>query len=1487
MATFFCMQKTSSIEPSMADVTVTYSGLTANVNSEFQSVPSYTVTLTPCDNLGIPNGNQAAQEYITDKIIDVADAAGSGAGRTLLSIKLPENNVLYICVIDFTVDFYESTPEISSNSFFVFGNAVSTPTISFATTTSVKDIIDTYIPVTVNWTNDPLSQKCLAIKDRANQSITLDKIQLVTTNNAAIAAVMEGNVVVTPAIPANTIMYNNENGVQTYILCPSFPANITTNGTLLTGFTNVAGSTNVTAIKDNTTGFIWIRFPKSLANVDRTYTITSSITTRGYVKKTSNAIEIGYAPGRPKAPTNVITRLLTNTFGPVTVAVYFKEPTDRFTVENEKNFSQPNGLKLEGYEITNGSSARFDIGGKKFVSDFLASGDELLNFYGMKSPRPVTGNTLRVDGTSYTRTTAAAVSPEVDITGYYVVNHVFNSAPPTSATLGVTAVYKNSLLLQYGLTGVAQPTSLIFKPTVSNIAIIQNTDSTESATGDITLTVSGNTGTNNFFGYNAGRIKIWWGYKSAIDEVLARGGVVSAGAANLLTEITNFASPLITTSPELSQFGSPRSYQFVVSKSLITADEGKDIHFYVALSSDVQLDQSVLKGSSSYTVQGKPFFQNQNVSSLSLSLKSGPFGGPGGPGEVSNLMVKLANVVNFGLGQTSVTALKQLNDRKLEIDSARKAINAMTIIGTSETPLTSNDISNFINVLNSITPALTRLAAFSDSGELPQNLADASKIVEIVRSVIAILNVNDFANITTVANTISSLISLLENGALKTATNNFSQSNVNNFTSNKLAFAQAAIKYLVTPSALNTFSYNITNYGTANEINALNDATEREKNVTVTLGYITESAADWHYVSEPKNYVATRLTGPLSYYSLFDTTSTGGYKLLFPFIPNSYIYVWIESITVKSSFNANLLFKASHMSVNSVPIVKSIFFYNVPGRVRDLVVKPNAASVGFAATAANDASTAAAKAAADARVAAASRTVALTATNASETAANAAKTSADAAFTAVTTANSAAAAAAIAGDLPNVVALLNNALTAAQAAQTTANAAATSAQSYSMSAYAAYPLVTAANNDADVTADLAVTAAANLVSLLQTAINTATSINNVKIASNNAFTAAQAAQTAAVNHVAKAVALVNIIPTDATLSGAATAAAAAAATAVVAANTANTNARVCKYSFKKPVDATGDMLTSYKITYKLNGNTVNVGDTELVYYIKASSLGPENETFEVTVNTNSAPNERGSAAAPLPMTLFSGSPNTITTPIGSYAYGDLIEVTVISIGTVTAGAVMTESMPAKVSMVPSAPATIDSIVITSLTEADGSLDDIVTYNISNNGSALTSLLALDIFGNLLLPTTANPVTTFTFQTSNLKDSLGDNTPVLTNSISPPTSITQVVNREIDVNTVSYVAPTRIVNSGGVAFLGDFLDSGATSFKSLTTQTSRLGAVIPTKTVLTLRYFTTSAKRARLSSISGPVAGLIAQFAVLSSTQSNIPPSQTAKFTTTA
>ena len=320
-----------------------------------------------------------------------------------------------------------------------------------------------------------------------------------------------------------------------------------------------------------------------------------------------------------------------------------------------------------------------------------------------------------------------------------------------------------------------------------------------------------------------------------------------------------------------------------------------------------------------------------------------------------------------------------------------------------------------------------------------------------------------------------------------------------------------------------------------------------------------------------------------------------------------------------------------------------------------------------------------------------------------------------------------------------------------------------------------------------------------------------------------------------------------------------------------------------RYKFDEP--ETGDATKNFKIVYKKNGSP-----TPIATYYFSTRYGNDQglkKRFEVIIYKTGVVPDGGRA---LTTAGNSGSYTEVSVDnfntiymahkieVG-YDFGDLITADIYNIGITGVLATVYKTL----NLVPAKPATIDTIAFSVGTGVYAN-DDIVTYTISNNGSAIESLYSLDVFGNLLLPTSVEPVTQFTFETNktiysgsvvnaiSTVKSDGTLTTLYTDKSSPALFNAQF--KDVNTNALTFKPPSRVVKGGDLsAAQPDYLVSNVISCEA-SGSTVRNGAAVPDKTVIVLKYDTSEAK-----SRGGSTAGLQAVFAILYSkqtTQQNVP-----------
>jgi len=285
----------------------------------------------------------------------------------------------------------------------------------------------------------------------------------------------------------------------------------------------------------------------------------------------------------------------------------------------------------------------------------------------------------------------------------------------------------------------------------------------------------------------------------------------------------------------------------------------------------------------------------------------------------------------------------------------------------------------------------------------------------------------------------------------------------------------------------------------------------------------------------------------------------------------------------------------------------------------------------------------------------------------------------------------------------------------------------------------------------------------------------------------------------------------------------------------------------------------------FKIVYTVNGKTEEQKTFLFGFDPNERRI---NKKLVVTVSPDTyTALTAGTAAVPFVLNqMFDNVESIILTHnIGSYVLGDLIKVDIYSLGAFsTNDAIIFKT----IKLVPALPAKIDSIVIS--TDAV-SKNDIVTYTISNNGSAIKSLVSLDVYGNYLFPDNVEPVTQLVFDNNDILRNIG--TDVVVNAVggsSPvdgvdtPNYTLATVFSSTDTNALKFINPTATSTP-------DYKISSVTSVAASGTP-ARKGAAVPDKTVIIINYNTASTK-----TTNGVNAGLQAVFAILQSDQKTMAP----------
>jgi hypothetical protein len=314
-----------------------------------------------------------------------------------------------------------------------------------------------------------------------------------------------------------------------------------------------------------------------------------------------------------------------------------------------------------------------------------------------------------------------------------------------------------------------------------------------------------------------------------------------------------------------------------------------------------------------------------------------------------------------------------------------------------------------------------------------------------------------------------------------------------------------------------------------------------------------------------------------------------------------------------------------------------------------------------------------------------------------------------------------------------------------------------------------------------------------------------------------------------------------------------------------AGTSANTNGDL-KYMITPPQLGAQNLI--YKLSYKINNAAASAPD----FYIQANSPGISKYYVLINKGVTTASANRGTIAAPIVVSNINYYDNsvTFTTDIGSYDFGDLISVDIIAYSSSTD---TTNYSSTPLQLVPSKPATIDSIVLS--TANDGTVnadDDVLTYYISNNGSALVGLYTFEIFGKDELSDGSSPVTSIALKTKPSPVLGGPirNTPAYKDEF----GLIKEYGEAVDLLTVdtnaSHVVSVVSQNSASKYVPKVVHSSGKGAFSAGVAE--RRGAVVPTTTVLQFRYPTANDKLYLPKGGAKADYGIMGVFATLSSTQ---------------
>jgi hypothetical protein len=294
------------------------------------------------------------------------------------------------------------------------------------------------------------------------------------------------------------------------------------------------------------------------------------------------------------------------------------------------------------------------------------------------------------------------------------------------------------------------------------------------------------------------------------------------------------------------------------------------------------------------------------------------------------------------------------------------------------------------------------------------------------------------------------------------------------------------------------------------------------------------------------------------------------------------------------------------------------------------------------------------------------------------------------------------------------------------------------------------------------------------------------------------------------------------------------------------------SAKNVKYEFQEPA---GQASRFFKIVYTVNGS---VSAQKTFWFGFAANERRKNKKLVVTVSPGSYTDTSSQGSAVVFEEMANNVESVILTHnIGSYVLGDLIKVDIYTLGASSANAAIIFKT---LNLVPALPAKIKSIAFST----DAGNNDVVTYTISNNGSAIKSLFSLDVFGNLLLPSGVEPVTELVFDNIDTLRNIG--TAAVVNAVGgfgddgiTPNYTSATVFSNTDTNMLKFINPKATSNPYyKISSVTSVVASGADI---------RLGAAVPDETTITINYNTASIK-----TTNGVNAGLQAVFAILQSDQ---------------
>lgn len=699
MAAMLVSQKKPMASANSFSLDVQYSGLkgdpTQVYTGDFQTVTGATLYWVKCDSNGSVssvsqmNSFQVDSDQFSDNEAFIGKAVSSTSngvttvtrsGLEIITIQTSsfgtfDKSALYKCSMVFYTDFPSSVAaqdtSISSGDFYVMGNSVTVPTLQLISGPAT-DLTNVYF--SCDWGNNLLAQKTLIIKDVTNTSLLGTMINFVTDSSWS----------------------NNENGVQTIVLCKNFPTGIS------------ASSTNANLAYKN--DYCYVLY--SSLNANNSYSITATTVTRGLVQSTSAPpVFFGYAPGQGNGPT---INYIYNDANTKTFTVYFSKPTDQTSIK-------ANGGAITQYKVTSGNGTSFTLAGNMVVSgedvdnesDYYTysinqSGVSLLSNYSVLDK-----TTGKITKTVFQQTVSGNL---MDVSGYYAFTIPASSYPIISGSeyFGLTAVYGTD----YSKTSIyATPVSFAVFPTIKAFSYSGYEKNTVQGTflgtsnifsNKYDFTLLGDAGSaslsdtaNNFA---TDRIVLKWAYwddwnaytnpsSITVDD---DGDAPASSTPSLSWTPLSSSGYSVAKNVDANQSVIPFSYTIAVTSPNNTWTAGRWIVLQASFGTSGNYSSPSL---ASFFYQIAPTLSNASLAISSTQL----------PGSSSaDYYVSFANKtgnnaasVNFGCGDTSYTLKSAMTSALATKTSVTNAITAIKNLNIGSSPSSYTSTPNWVTTFKS------------------------------------------------------------------------------------------------------------------------------------------------------------------------------------------------------------------------------------------------------------------------------------------------------------------------------------------------------------------------------------------------------------------------------------------------------------------------------------------------------------------------------------------------------------------------------------------------------------------------------------------------------------------------------------------------------------------------------------------------------------------------------------------------------------------